>query len=295
MKVYLHLIEYYAIVFTRCIVKYLPISSLDPIGKKLGSFVYSVLRIRRGQVMENLKKAFPEKTEEWRKNIAKNSFQHSAVSFLEFLKSPEYSKEYVDNNVTIIGRKNLDQALKKNKGAILASGHFGNWEWGGLLYSVLGYPTNVVMIEQHNLLVHGFITKFRMMHGINCISTKTGIKEIIRRLRNNEIVCMLYDQDARGKGIFVEFFNHPASTHSGLALIAWKTGAPIITSYMCKDGKNRFRMIIDPPLWADKSMDRDIAIMELTKKITARLEKIIREYPSQWFWYHRRWKTAPRK
>jgi len=291
MKVFGHLLEYYSLLFIRQVVRYLPPSVVYDVGSFLGSFVYTVLRIRKDQVFKNLELAFPEKNKAWRESVAKGTYQQSAISMLEFMKLPEFNREYIDKHLTIEGTKNLDKALQNKKGVIIGGSHFGNWEYNGAVLPVLGYSTNYVMVDQHNLLVHALTNKYRMLKNIRCISRKTGTREIIRRLRKNELVCMLYDQDARNQGLFVDFFNYPASTHGGLALLAWKTGAAIVTCYMYREGKDRFHVVLDPPIWADPDMDREKAMKTITRKLNTRLEQMIRKHPAHWFWYHRRWKT----
>ncbi|OGL41682.1 MAG: hypothetical protein A2161_13025 [Candidatus Schekmanbacteria bacterium RBG_13_48_7] len=291
MNVIIHLIEYYGLVFIRQCVKLFSPGMVYKTGCFLGSLVYGIIRIRRQQVLENLDLAFPEKTEVWKKQVARETFQLSAAAMLEFLKLPEFTHEYIERYISISGMENLELALQNGRGVIVGGGHFGNWEYNGAVFPVLGYPTNFVMVEQHNLLIHGFTNKLRRMKGINCISTRMGTREIVRRLHQNQLVCMLYDQDARKYGIFVDFFKFPASTHSGLAFLAWKTGAAIVTSFMFRIQGDHFHMVIDPPIWADSGMNREENIVFLTKKLNTRLEEMIREHPAHWFWYHKRWKT----
>jgi len=293
MKAYVHLLEYYGLVITHHIVMFFPPKIIYRVGCLLGFVVFHIIRIRRKQVLENLKTAFPGKDQKWFNRVARETYQHTAVAMLEFLKMPKFDRKYIEKRIQISGLENLDRALKKGKGVIVAGGHFGNWEYNGTVFPVLGYPTSFVMVEQHNLLVHSFTNKFRKEKGINCISTRTGTREIIRRLRMNQLVCMLYDQNAGKNGIMINFFNNPASTHAGLAQLARKTGAALVTSFMGRTKEDSFQMFINEPVWADPRMEKMESITTMTNILNSQLEEMITQYPSHWFWYHRRWKKQP--
>jgi KDO2-lipid IV(A) lauroyltransferase len=129
--------------------------------------------------------------------------------------------------------------------------------------------------------------------GMKILYRDDSMRSMIRCLQANEFLGILPDQDVRRiGGIFVDFFGRPAYTPVGPALLALATGAPLLVARDVRDG-GRHRVMTDPPVYADRKAPREEEVKRLVTHYTKRLEAFIREYPSQWVWMHRRWRTQP--
>ena len=119
------------------------------------------------------------------------------------------------------------------------------------------------------------------------------MKQILRHLKDGGIVGFVLDQNAiPGDGVFVPFFGRDASTLSSLAVLARRTGIPVIPVHMFREGL-RHRIVVDPPFNVKTIQDRDEDVLERTRQYAAWTERVIRQHPDQWMWLHNRWKTRP--
>jgi len=180
----------------------------------------------------------------------------------------------------------------KRHGAVLVSGHFGNWEL--LIHSLQRiFPKiRVIVGDQSNRRVDAAIKTVRERGGIPAISSRTGIREAVRFLHEGGAIATLMDQSARKHGIFVDFLGSPASTHTGMVALALRAGVPFIPVVLVDQGSS-YRLEISPA-WES----RDGATEEENLRLGAIhynrfLEEQVRRYPENYFWAHRRWKKSP--
>ena len=173
----------------------------------------------------------------------------------------------------------------------MVSGHLGNWEGAGAALKLYGVPINFLVGEQTNARVDDVINDLRRAHDIGIITRTLALKKVLLTLRNNEVVCLLADQDARKGGVVVEFLGRPASTVRGPAMFAIRANCPIIPFSIHREGK-KFRAIIEAPIWRDPSLDEEAAVVAMTQAYTSALERVVRQYPEEYFWQHRRWKST---
>ena len=261
------------------------------LGGLLGKFVFSVLRIRRTVVLENLAAAFPMKSGEERLDIARRTYQNFGKMVIEFLRIPVTDDERLLSMAQFVGAEHLESVRNKEKGAVLVSGHFGNWEIMAAAVSKLGYPISSVAAWQNNRLVDELINNLRESTGNRVIRLGVAVRGVIRALRNNEFVALLADQDAGKDGLFIDFLGRPASVHTGPAIFALKTGAPVIFGVAIRMPGGRHRFVIEELDFSHLKGLTEKNIREVAETYTRRLEKAIRQYPDHWFWMHRRWKT----
>jgi KDO2-lipid IV(A) lauroyltransferase len=192
--------------------------------------------------------------------------------------------------VEIEGFEHLEAARRAGRGAILMSGHYGFFEMTGAFLGQI-HPLGFVVRPMSNPAVDAWIRELRARAGVQSIEG-TGIRAIYEKLRDNEWVAMLADQDARRQGVFVPFFGRLASTPLGPARIALATGAPIIMGRAVRRADGRHDLRIEPALEVGDGKAADAAV-QLTARHVAVLERWVRERPELWFWLHRRWKTRP--
>jgi KDO2-lipid IV(A) lauroyltransferase len=290
-----HRIEYLLIRGLGTLVQILPYQASIYIGSFLGDLAFSLIGVRRKVTLENLKKAFGQSLDKKEiKKIARESYRNIGRGFVEYAMFPVLKKK-LDKLVEFEGLENFEQALKKNRGAVVVAGHFGSWELMGAATSQKGYPIDFLVGEQHNLLVDNLMNRHRQLMGIGIIKMGVATRGVIKALRNNRFVAMLSDQDAGKDGTIVNFFGYPASTPKGPAAFALKTSAPIIMAFIIRQNNKRQRIILTEPIYIQKSKNKDEDIKILTQAYTSILEDFIRKYPDHWFWPHRRWKSTTKQ
>ncbi len=263
------------------------------VGDWLGWFIFSVLRIRRKVVMDNLSSSFPEKSKKELLGIAKRAYQNFAKTTFEYMRFPILDKETVSSLVHIENPEHFDEILRIGKGGVLVAGHFGNWELMGAALALMDYPMSFLVGEQHNKLVDDMMNHYRELMTIRIIHMGMAVRGVIKALRNNGFVALLSDQDAGREGVFVDFLGRKSSVHQGPAVFALKTGAPILygSAIRLPNGRHRVESHI---LTFDhlKGLTPE-NIREVTQAYTHLLEEAVRAHPDHWFWMHRRWKTRP--
>lgn len=271
----------------------LSVRGLDILGNGLGWFVFKILRVRRQVVMDNLAKAFPEKTEQELLETANRTYQNFAKMIFDYMRYPVMAKADVLNMCEMENPEHFDWILENGKGGVLISGHFGSWELMGAYIAQCGYPISFLVGKQKNSRVNNVMNENRAMMGIGIIQMGMAVRGVIKALRNNEMIALLSDQDARKDGVFVDFMGRKASTPQGPAVFAIKTGAPILFACSVRQPNGRHR-IISTVFRFEHLKDLTLNnIQEVTQAYTSALEKMIRKYPDHWFWMHKRWKTRP--
>ncbi|MBC8313071.1 MAG: lysophospholipid acyltransferase family protein [Candidatus Cloacimonetes bacterium] len=272
-------------------IKILPLSFALAIAKILALLNFYFLKIRKEIVIKQLKIAFPEKSKNEIKQIAKNTFINFSKNAIEFCKFSSKKLSKKEKYVTISGFENIDSALSKGKGLILVMGHFGNWEFASQIIGLKTKKLYAVAQTQRNPFFNKFVNKIRTQNKIHLIPKKHAFRGIVKALRQNNIVGMLGDQNAGKRGIFVNFFGRPASTYSGIAKTALKLGCPIVFATCLRKSNGKMQAQIGKPIFLKQTKNLDLDVKKYTQELTSLLENEIRKFPSQWFWLHRRWKT----
>lgn len=264
------------------------------LGAAVGWAAFHLLGRRRRIAIDNVTRSLGERPGgETPRALAHRAFEQLGRSFLEFLSLPAESKERILGRVEFVGFEPAEAWARANRGAILLTGHFGNWELIGAAVGMRYAPVKYVLPAQTNPGSDAYLNEVRRRLGIEPILIGQGMRTALRSLREGACLGMLPDQDARRAGIHVPFFGRPASTHTGPARLAIRGNAPILVAVLERTGRGRFRarcILVTEP---DPKRDETEEIFRLTREITAALEGAIRERPDHWYWIHRRWKTPP--
>ncbi|MBI1798739.1 MAG: lysophospholipid acyltransferase family protein [Candidatus Eisenbacteria bacterium] len=268
----------------------LPPSRALETGARLGDVV-RVAGVRRRVAEANLALAFPERDAAERGTILCAHYRELGRVSAEYARLASLVHAPGDEVVAEVqGLEHLIRARDQGRGAILLTGHFGNFE---LLGAWLGrtHPVSFVVKPLSNPGMERWIAAQRAAAGVECVQLGAGMRGAFAALRANRWVAMLADQDARRAGVFVPFMGRAASTPVGPATLALRSGAPIVMGFDRRLADGRHRLTIEPRL---EIPDRDApdAVLRLTAAHTARLEARVRESPEMWFWLHRRWKTS---
>ena len=247
----------------------------------MASLGFNFITKRKDAALANIKHAFPKKNSKWHFDILKGTYCFFLENFIVFMSFPQVFQKI---NYSISGKSLLDDALQKGKGIVLITGHFGSWELLGAWLGRMGYPLWGVAQKQRNLGANQFFFEQRGANNVGQVFRKDSLDKMYEILEDNKILALVSDQDAKGNGIFVDFFNIPASTTKGAARFHLKTGSPMIFSSCVKTGYNQYHITFEP-------VPNGRNIKEITQSFTQILENKIRQYPEQYFWFHRRWKT----
>jgi KDO2-lipid IV(A) lauroyltransferase len=195
--------------------------------------------------------------------------------------------------VQIEGWEHVEAAHRAGLGGIFVTGHLGNWELCAVYVAIRGIPMNVVARRIYLEPLNQRLVTIREGMGVRTLYRDESMRAMIRRLRENEFLGILPDQDVRRiGGIFVDFFGRPAHTPVGPALLCLASGSPLLLARDIREG-SRHRITVDPPVWADRSAPREEEVRRLVNLYSQRLEQFVREHPEQWVWMHRRWRTRP--
>ncbi len=265
-----------------------PIEVAERRGERLGLLLFKHSRKHRERCLSNLALAFPEWSEERRLEVAYGVFRHFGRVAADFLRAESLPERELLDSISVEGQDVFDEAAKT--GAILVTGHFGNWERMARYMTLQGYALTVVVRDADDAGLNSQMRRIRESAGLGVVSRGNAARELIRILRNKGFVAMLPDQNA--DEAFIEFFGQPAGTVLGPAVIAQRTGKPIVPAYCVRVGPGKYRTVVKPPLEAPEGDDSPEAMMQAYYRF---LEEAIREYPEQWLWFHDRWKSARRR
>jgi KDO2-lipid IV(A) lauroyltransferase len=290
---FLQRLEFFGYQFIEKLVCSIPDGSLPGVARFFAFLTFYLLRIRRQVSLANLQIAFPEKDAAWRRSMAYFSYLHFSLMILEFMKMQKWDLKRVEQKIEKLDIEVALKSYKAGKGGIIVSGHFGNWELGASYLFGRGVRSAVIQQRQHNILVNERMKEYRQKWGMEVIYSRGGVKASEIAVKKGKIIALLGDQDAGERGVFVPFFGRLSSTHIGAAVLKLRSGAPLFLGTCIRLTCQKFYFTIKPILLHDQLNLTDENVGMVTAEIQKHLEKEVRKHPKQYFWMHRRWKTAP--
>lgn len=276
------------------VVGHLPLGPSLALGRAMGSLGYRLAGKHQRIALENLDLAYGESLSRAEKEaVAREVFQSLGMLLFEFMRIPWLTEEKLSGYVEFSGLENLDKALKKKKGIILFTAHFGNWELLAATFGLHGYTLDVVARELDNPVIEEFVCWVRSRCGNRIVSKWRAMRKLIKSLSNNGIAGILLDQNvAFVEGVFADYFGIPACTNKGPALLAIGSGAAVVPAFIIRKGACH-TIVIGEELPIVDTGDREADVRENTRRCTRVIEDMVRKHPGHWFWIHRRWKTRP--
>lgn len=270
----------------------LPAGPAAWLGSCLGDVAYALMASRRRRALDNLRQAFPEFSEERRRDICRGSWRHLGVMLGELCAVSARPLAALLADVTIDGNEHLEAVMARHGRALLLTAHLGNWEMLTVANGLVGYPLAVVVRPLDSGLMNTVAERLRRKTGVEIIDKRDALRPVLGALRRGRLVGILLDQNtARRESVFVPFFGRAASTSRSIAVLALRTETPVVPVFIRRTAPGCHRVTIHPPVPAPEGMDREAAIVELTARCTAAIEAAIREVPEQWLWMHDRWRT----
>jgi KDO2-lipid IV(A) lauroyltransferase len=245
----------------------------------------AIPRLRR-TAYQNLAMALPDADA---RGITDNVYRSLARMLVAFSRFPDLNKNNIHELIRYEGFEHFMEAKRRGKGVLFATAHMGAWELSAFAHALMAQPMHVVVRPLDNRRIDAEVERLRAASGNTLIQKKDAARSIFRALQRNEAVGVLIDQNVTPtEGVFVDFFGMPACAGTAFVRIAQKTGAAVIPGYAlwCNEEK-RYILRFYPILEFTGDVQAD------TQLLHNHLEGVIREYPDQWLWLHRRWKTRP--
>ena len=263
------------------------------LGGWLGLLVYWLAPQQRALACENLRSSLMLRDERRVKAIAKQCFENLGKTVVEFMQFPRLDGSQIQRYVTFEGTEHVERALSHGKGAIILTGHFGNWELLAASISATVAPLTPIVRALRSTRLNALVTSYREKAGYTTIDRDTGVRHALRCLKRNELLGIVADVDTTVSGVFVDFLGRHAYTPYSPVAIALKTGAAILPSFIIRQPDGSHHAIIEPPLVLKRTEAKEKELVINTQRFTKIIESYVRRYPAQWIWMHRRWKTQP--
>jgi KDO2-lipid IV(A) lauroyltransferase len=268
-----------------------PKISILTLGRFIGTMVYLSDVPHRRIVRRNLQFAFPDWSRKRLQRTAKHVFQNLGTTFVEICRLSSFSREDVLASVQVAGAERWRQALESRRGLIIVSAHLGNWEIG-MQYAAcfmqkpaLGVAKKI-RFQPLNQWVHNLRTRF----GNTIIYKKGALPEMRQTLRRGGVVAFLVDQSRRSEGVDVNFFGHRVTATPAAAFLSIRCKAPVLPIFCIRETNGQLTIHVDAPLEIEWTGDLRSDVQTNTQLITDTVERMVRKYPEQWFWIHKRWK-----
>lgn len=273
------------------LIKLLPVGAAHFMARRLADLAYALSPGRRRTGLENLARAYGSRlSPAEKKRILRLAFRNMAMSIADLFivkKVRARAKELF----RIQNPENYEKALAKGKGVVLVTSHLGSWEFLAFLFYLTQTRCTVIVKDIRNPFFNKRVNEARRETGLNPINKNNPLRTVLKELRANNTVAVLIDQWAGNEGIWQEFFGKETSTTTLPARLARKTGCVLLQAFCLRTPEGTYDIILKPPV--DIAEITDTSEASITRKLNQVLEEMIRLYPSQWSWSHRRWKAKP--
>ena len=265
------------------------------IGGVIGMAAFLAFRRLRDVGGLNLKRAFPALEESQRHSILRGVYRSLGKQLAEFCCMPSYSAEEASRFIRYDGLDTYLRARERGKGVLVLTGHLGAWELSSFYHSLMGFPMGMVIRRLDNPLIDAMVNRIRCLHGNKVLHKDDFARGLLSEMRAGGTVGILMDTNMTPpQGVFVPFFGTQACTASGLARVARKTGAAVLPGFLLwEQEERRYVLHFGEELELAATEDHEEDARVNTAHFTAVIEGYIRQYPDQWLWMHRRWKTRP--
>jgi KDO2-lipid IV(A) lauroyltransferase len=289
------LLEFALVWFFIHILRALPRRLARAAGVAIATLAFKIISRLRQVGQQNLKIAFPQMPASERAEILRLEYRNLGWLLAEFCQMSTYTAESAARFIRYQGLENYLAARDRGKGVLVLTGHLGAWELSSFYHSLAGYPMGMVIRRLDNPLVDRLVNRIRCQHGNRVLHKDDFARGLLGAMRAGETVGILMDTNMTPpQGLFVPFFGVPACSASGLARVALKTGAAVLPGFLLwEESERQYVLHFYPELALVSTGDAEADTAGNTARFTAVLEEAIRQYPSQWLWMHRRWKTRP--
>ena len=287
---------YLAVRVAMCIFQAMPLALSYSIAEILGRLGYRVDRRHRKIAMENLRHAFAGKySEEELRRIIERVYVHFASVAVEIAHLPRLLRTSTwRDHIVARGQEAVVRLVLSNRPVILLTAHFGNWEMAGYTMAAFGFKPTSIARSLDNPYLERLLKDFRTQTGQEIIYKRGAFDQVSAIMRRGAMVGILSDQDAGHRGVYVDYFGRPASSHKGVALLSLEHDAPICIGFAKRLGRRfRFEVWMQSILEPGDYRQLPDPVWSITQDCARAFESVIRETPEQYLWLHRRWKHQP--
>ncbi|MCM8775982.1 MAG: lysophospholipid acyltransferase family protein [Candidatus Omnitrophica bacterium] len=275
-------------------IRCLPLSYAMCLADGIGLLLFYLLGERTRTTFNNLRQAYgAEKSEREIRKIAIASYQNLVRVAFEFIRIPTIAKN-PERYLRVEHWDYVEKALEKKRGVMIIVSHFGNWELMSFAGRINQRPLHAIARATKNPFVYQYIKHLRSLMGTVSIDKEGAVKNTVKLLKNNQIVCMLIDQHERQGGVWVDFFGRKASTTSLPAMMALRHEVSVLFAFYTRSGPGSFVIHLEKPFPVIRTDDRKQDILSNTQQYIRRIEEEIRKSPENWLWMHRRWREQPK-
>ena len=267
------------------------------VGEGIGNLLYWIDWPHRKVGLTNLALAFPAKSTAEQHRILRESFRNLGRLLAEFCHLRSLTPENIHERVQLENEAEWRQLVEplRATGALILTGHFGNWELFAHAVACYGLPVHIIHRRLQNVFIEKVLTTERERCGTKVIKKTTAGLEVLRAIKKKSLVVAAVDQNASGRlGVFVPFFSRLASTSAGLAGLALTTGVPIVPAFLIREnGSCKHKVVILPLIEPVRTGNQEEDIRATTEKCTAVFQAMVEQHPEHWLWIHKRWKRRP--
>ena len=273
----------------------LPRRAARAVGAGIGWIAYAATPRLRRAGWKNLELAFPEMPAAEREKILRAMYKQLGWQLAEFCHMSGYTLERANQFIRYEGLENYLAAQRRGQGVLILTGHLGAWELSSFYHSLAGHPMSMIIRRLDNSWIDRLVNGIRTQHGNRVLPKDDFARGLIAAMRAGDTVGVLMDTNMTPpQGVFVDFFGRAACTASGVARVALRTGAAVLPGFLVwEPAEKRYVLHFLPELQLIDTGDSEADAIANTQLFTTALENVIRRYPEQWLWVHRRWKTRP--
>ncbi|HQU34510.1 MAG TPA: lysophospholipid acyltransferase family protein [Thermoanaerobaculaceae bacterium] len=271
-----------------------PLAALRAVSRAAARAALAFPGRDRGRARQHIAMAFPNRPEAWRQALLGACAGHLGAVLGEVAWLWSAPPAAILARTEFVGLEHLTGALDAERGALLVTGHCGNWEWLNLGLGASDVPMTVAARQVYDPRLDEVARRLRgRFGGETALRGKGAGAKLLHALRHGRVIGLLIDQDIEAPGAFVEFFGRPAWTPTGAALLAVRSQCPVVTGFAVRGLDGTMRLEFDPPVAPPAGEDLDADVARLTAALTARIERQVRTHPEQWVWMHKRWRHQP--
>ncbi len=273
------------------IIHILPLFFRNLIGDFIGVLWFDILRVRRSIILSNIKLAFPDLDSKSSVKLARRSMRNFGRGIVDYCHLPFLNEKNYSKYIEVKNTHYVEEALKKGKGVCLLSLHLGNGDLGGAGLALAGLPIHLISKEFKLKWLNDMWFNMRRRLGVQFIPPRNSTYSILEKIKLNEVVIFVLDQFMGPPiGVRTQFFNHETGTAMGLSVIARRKKAPVIPVYCYRKENGQQVVCCDTEIVFEEKGEKSQTIQYMTQKYTDKIEDLVRQYPDQWMWVHRRWK-----
>jgi Kdo2-lipid IVA lauroyltransferase/acyltransferase len=287
---------YILIRFVVTVLQALPVAWCTGIAQGLGRLLHAVNRRHRAVARDNLRHAFGANLSDAALDqTVRGVYFHFSRMLLEIIHAPRRLRPHNwRRHIELVGGRQIVDSLLSDRPLLIVTGHFGNWEIAGFALGLLGFKTYAVARTLDNPHLDDYLRQFREKTGQKLLDKRGDLDKMQDILAAGGVVATLADQDAGQRGLYVDFFGRPASTHKAIALLALEHKTPLLVTTTANRGRFLdYAICLDDRIMPEEYDGRPGAVKEITARFSKALENGIRRAPEQYFWLHRRWKHQP--